>query len=146
MKKQKLANITAGADVSPITSIKRNGTIVAPVNKVVDINVPTKMSDLSNDSNYQTLSQVQALVAQAPGMQTQIVTELPTTGDQKIIYLKLESSGGVAGDVYGEFIWVTDKFEKIGTTATTVDLSGYVQSSELVAITSGEIDTLTASA
>lgn len=55
----KLLGIEEGAEVNTIETIKVNGVEVAPVNKVVDINidsvdVPTKTSDLINDSGFIT--------------------------------------------------------------------------------------------
>lgn len=50
--KDKLDGIEAGAQVNDIESIKVNGTtITIDSNKVVDITVPTKISDLTNDNN-----------------------------------------------------------------------------------------------
>jgi hypothetical protein len=54
------------------------------------------------------------------------------------------SNSGTAPNIYDEYIWIasTSKYEKIGS--TDVDLSGYVQASEMVAITNAEIDTIVA--
>ena len=72
----------------------------------------------------------------------QIVTgSLPATGAVGTIYLLSNSGSGT--NSYDEYIYVNNNWEKIGT--TDVDLSGYVQSSELVAITNAEIDTIVAS-
>lgn len=43
-------------------------------------------------------------------------------------------------DVYDEYIWVNNKWELIGT--TSVDLSGYLKASELVELTTTEIDNM----
>lgn len=48
----KLIGIESGAQVNIIEGIKVNGTTVSPSAKVVNIVVPTKLSDLSNDANY----------------------------------------------------------------------------------------------
>ena len=66
---------------------------------------------------------------------------MPTTGEAGVIYLI--SNSGANQNSYDEYIWITDKFEKIGT--TEVDLSGYVQETDLVAITNSEIDAIVAS-
>ena len=47
------------------------------------------------------------------------------------MYLKLNTSASVEGNIYDEYIWVNNKFEKIGSTETTVDLSGYVTQTEM---------------
>jgi hypothetical protein len=80
-------------------------------------------------------------VGNIQGISYKVVTELPTTGEAGVIYLM--SNGGKTGNIYDEYIWVTDKFEKIGT--TEVDLSGYVKDADLVAITNTEIDAMFAS-
>ena len=55
----------------------------------------------------------------------------------------LVSNSGTGANVYDEYIYTNGAFEKIGSTDT--DLSGYVQESDLVTITNGEIDTIVAS-
>ena len=47
------------------------------------------------------------------------------------MYLKLNTSASVEGNIYDEYIWVNNKFEKIGSTETTVDLSRYVTQTEM---------------
>ena len=47
---QALQNVGAQANV--IESVKRNGTALTVTNKAVDVSVPTKTSDLTNDSHY----------------------------------------------------------------------------------------------
>lgn len=51
-EKTKLANVAAGAQVNVLEGIQRNGVTVTPTNKIANINVPTKTSDLTNDSNF----------------------------------------------------------------------------------------------
>ena len=108
-------------------------------------NKPTKLSNFTNDSGYQTESQVSTAISNAianiQGISYSIVAELPTTGEAGVIYLI--SNSGANQNSYDEYIWITDKFEKIGT--TEVDLSGYVQETDLVAITNSEIDAIVAS-
>ena len=158
-EKNKLAGITSGAQANVIESVKVNGTKVEPSSKAVDITVPTKVSQLTNDSGfqnatqvnatitgkgYQTQSQVQSLINSAVGNITSIkyekVTNLPSTGSNGVIYLISHSHG--TQDIYDEYIWISDTktFEKIGN--TDIDLSAYVKSSELVAITTDELNAM----
>lgn len=58
------------------------------------------------------------------GFTATIVEELPKTGESGIMYLIL-SEGGIEQDIYNEYIWVENKFEKIGNTSVEVNLSGY---------------------
>ena len=65
------------------------------------------------------------------GFIAKVVSELPETGENGVMYLKLNTSSSVEGNIYDEYIWVNNKFEKIGSTETTVDLSGYVTQTEM---------------
>lgn len=72
-------------------------------------------------------SQINSLI----GFTATIVNSLPSTGEVGVMYLKLNTSASVEGNIYDEYIWVNNKFEKIGSTETTVDLSGYVTQTEM---------------
>lgn len=72
-------------------------------------------------------SQINSLI----GFTATIVNSLPSTGEVGVMYLTLNTSSSVEGNVYDEYIWVNNKFEKIGSTETTVDLSGYVTQTEM---------------
>lgn len=158
-EKQKLNGIASGAQANVIESVKVNGTKCEPSSKAVDISVPTKVSQLTNDSGfqtstqvnsivtgkgYQTQSQVQSLINSAVGNITSIryekVTSLPATGSNGVIYLVAHSHG--TQDIYDEYIWLseTKTFEKIGN--TDIDLSAYVKKSELTAITTSDLNTM----
>ena len=130
-----------------IDTISVNGTPQTITNKNVDLSVPTKVSDITNDSGYQTEAEVQALIdaelADITGIDFQIVQTLPATGEHGVIYLVPKT--GTTGDIYDEYIWLTPTgaaahFEKIGT--TEVDLTGYWAKTELTAITTAEIDAI----
>lgn len=53
-EKNKLAGIEASADVNIIENIKVNGVAQTVTNKAVDISVPVNTSDLNNDSDFVT--------------------------------------------------------------------------------------------
>ena len=158
-EKNKLAGIASRAQANVIESVKVNGTKVEPSSKAVDITVPTKVSQLTNDSGfqnatqvnatitgkgYQTQSQVQSLINSAVGNITSIkyekVTSLPATGSNGVIYLVAHSHG--TQDIYDEYIWISESktFEKIGN--TDIDLSGYVKKTDLTAITTDELNAM----
>lgn len=130
------------SNVGTITGVNVNGTSVA-TSGVANISVPTSTSQLNNDSTYQTKAQIQALINEAVGDVTgidfQIVQSLPSTGEHGVIYL-VPVSGGA--NIYDEYIYVNNSFEKIGS--TDIDLSNYVQFSDLTAITNSEIDSIVA--
>ena len=137
---------TAGAEANKINTIKVNGVESKPdSSKAVNITVPTKVSALTNDSGYQTESQVSSSIATALGRITgisfRIVDALPETGENGVIYL-IRHIHSDTGDSYDEYAWISsiNKFEKIGN--TDVDLSGYIKEDDLVPITTSEIDSI----
>jgi len=143
-EKSKLAGIEAGAEANVqadwnVTSSSSDAFIK---NKP---SIPSKVSDLTNDSGFATTTYVDDEIAEAIGSVTgidfQVVATLPATGTKGVIYLI--SNSGTGTNTYDEYIWLTNRYEKIGT--TDVDLSGYQLSAELVAITNAEIDTIVAS-
>lgn len=141
-EKTKLANIASGAQVNVLEGILKNGDTVPITNKIANISVPTKLSDLTNDSGFQTATQVSTAISEAvadiTSFEFEVVQSLPASGEAGIIYLVAHSHG--TGDAYDEYIWTGSAYEKIGN--TDVDLSGYQLSSELVEITSAEVDTI----
>ena len=50
--KTKLDGISTGADTNVIESVQQNGTALTITNKTVNVTVPTKTSEITNDSNY----------------------------------------------------------------------------------------------
>ena len=139
-EKTKLTGIAAGAQVNIIESIKVNGTAQTVTDKAINITVPTNTNQLTNGAGFQNASQVSSAINKAlEGITTidyQVVTALPETGTKGTIYLK--SNGGTSPNIYDEYIWITDKFEKIGT--TEVDLTNYWNTTNLAALTNTEID------
>lgn len=86
-------------------------------------------------------------IGKLTGIEFQIVESLPTTGKKGVIYLVAHNNedGNPAHnpsdkDIYDEYIWVTDKFEKIGN--TDVDLSAYAKSADVDTKISTEIGKL----
>ena len=141
-EKNKLSGIAAGAQVNKIESIKVNGTAQTVTSKAVDITVPTNNNQLTNGAGYQTASEVQTAINSAisgiTGIDFQVVASLPATGTKGVIYLI--SNSGTGTNIYDEYIWVTNRFEKIGT--TEIDLSNYYNTTNLLALTNQEIDTI----
>lgn len=138
------------AQANVLESVKVNGTAqTIDANKAVDIAVPTAVSDLTNDSNFQTQDEVTAAIASAVGQITgidfSIVQALPQSGTKGVIYLVPAENNGTNEDVYDEYIWLDGAneepgtFEKIGTTAAK--FSQYWSKSEVTfaAMTSQEI-------
>lgn len=131
-----------GGQPNVIEVVKVNGTAVTPSEKAVNITVPTKVSDIANDSNYQTDVQVATTVQQA----------IAATGHAKFVEVDAVPSYAEAQDnVFYLVMNATtnhyDIYAKVGTNVvllddTTVDLSGYVKSEDIEFITTSEIDAM----
>lgn len=93
--------------------------------------IPTNNNQLINGAGYQTEDEVIDMINNAfagvSGIEYQVVTVLPAIGKAGVIYLI--SNGGSNPNIYDEYIYVNNSFEKIGTTET--DLSGYATKEEL---------------
>lgn len=168
---QKLTGIEAGAEVNTIDVVKVNNAIQEITNKTLNLIIPTKVSELSNDSNfinnieldqkgfqtaanvdsiisnkgYLTEQEVNILIAAAIGsainLSYSIVSELPQTGQDNVIYL-IANNSKETNNIYDEYIYIksTGKFEKLGS--TKLDLTGYLKETDLVPISNQEIDNM----
>ena len=152
-EKAKLANIQAGAEVNvnaDWNAVTGDAAILnKPQNLVQDANyvhitVDNAVSDSSNNpiSNSVIKGYVDDAVGSVVGLSFEKVTTLPATGENGVIYLVPNS--GASPNSYDEYVWLTidgvSGFEKIGT--TDIDLSGYVLSSDLIPLTTEEIDAI----
>ena len=79
---------------------------------------------------------VTAAIAGITGFHAEIVSALPSTGETNILYLVAKSTAA-SGNGYDEYLYINGAWELIGS--TDIDLSGYVQASEMHAITNTEI-------
>ena len=205
-EKTKLANIESGAQVNVLEGIQKNGVTVTITNKIANITVPTKTSDITNDNGYITAADIpegstpsttiplmdgtaavgtqnafargdhihptdtsRAAASDVTNLTTRVGSLEEIVGDggdideriseaiesalttvldykgTKATVAELPTSGNKNGDVWhviendGEYAWNGTEWEEIGS---TVDLTGYVQSSEMVAITSSEINAI----
>lgn len=176
--KTKLAGIDTGAEENVLEGITVNGTAATITNKIAAITTPTKVSQLTNDSKFQTDTDVSSAITTATanfvtgtevdtkiataktGLATEtwvnsqlaninkksVVTSTSQMTDANTIYLMANGSSET-NNIYDEYIVIKDgsttTVEKIGT--TEVDLTNYLQTTDLVAITNAEIDTIFAS-
>ena len=134
-----------------ITSIKVNGAVQSiDSDKSVDISIPTKVSQLTNDSafitklvadlvNYYTKAQIDGkittlenLISAIPKFEIKVVQQLPTTGISKTTLYLVRQSGTQADNLFAEYIRVTDsgtdKWEKLGE--QKIDFTPYLKKSE----------------
>lgn len=110
----------------------------------LETSVETNTTDINEikSAGYQTEDDVTNAIGEAisniTSIDFEIVDSLPETGQKGIIYLV--SNSGSTPNIYDEYIYVNNGFEKIGT--TDIDLSGYVKKTDLTEITNSEIDTI----
>lgn len=121
-----------GSQANKIESIKVNGTAQAIASdKSVNIAVPTKTSQLTNDSTYQTSSQVVAAIntaiAKTGHASFQKVSAVPAAADaaENIMYLVYNSTSKHY-DIYAKIKGDSGSYTMEQLDDTTVDLSGYV--------------------
>ena len=128
-----------GTNGGKIDSISVNGTAqTIDNNKNVDITVPTKVSDLTNDSGFQTAQEV------SDAIDAKVVGAYKYKGSVATV-ADLPSSGNTAGDVYNveadgtNYAWTGSAWDALGG---SFDASNLWAKDELVAITTAEIDTI----
>lgn len=102
-EKEKLANIEDGA------------------NKV------TKVSQLTNDKNFKTEIEIQELINNSTKLKKEVVTSLPSTGKEDIVYLLKNKND--SNNFYTEYMWIGGRWEIIGD--TKVDLTDYAKKSDI---------------
>lgn len=94
--------------------------------------ITSRLTTIEN-AGYQTSSDVSAAIAAAIGGVTEleylVVSTLPATGSKGVIYLVPHQHD--TRDIYDEYIWVNNAFEKIGS--TDVDLSQYLLKTDISA-------------
>ena len=104
--------------------------------------IPKKVAELEDYADFvkkaELTEEVKGLIGNVKSIEFSVVEELPASGEKAIIYLVSNAKGD--NDAYDEFIWLNDKFEKIGT--TSVDLSGYLKVVDISSITNEDIDAL----
>lgn len=148
-----------GLNGGKIDVIKVNGTAQTITNKAVDIAVPTKVSDITNDSGFQTSSDVSGSISNAlanggnayqtaSDVSSAISTAVSTAYKYKgsvASQSALPASGNTTGDVYDvqdtgmNYAWNGTAWDALGT---YVDTSTLWAKSELTAITTAQIDAL----
>lgn len=118
--------VSTGGEPNVITTIQVNGATQTITDKTVNITVPTQVSDLTNDSGFQTSSEVsaaiQAAIAATGHASFQVVESVPETASAQanVLYLVKNSTTGYY-DIYAlvesEVVLLDD---------TSVDLTNYL--------------------
>ena len=112
---------TISGTYAPLTSPTFDGTPTVP--DVADGDNSTKVA---NTKFVNTA--IASAISGITGIEYEVVEELPATGAAGTIYLvPIESATG--SNLYTEYIWLTNRFEKLGT--TELDLSNYVNNVQI---------------
>lgn len=96
-------------------------------NKAIE-GMPTKTSELENDSNFATEEYVDEEIAKFDFIK--VVSVLPEIGLPNRIYF-VPKNDIQTQDLFDEFVWINDKWEWITTKQIEVDLTDYQKASEL---------------
>lgn len=134
--KTKLDKIESNAQVNKIELIKKNGSNISiGADKSVDIAIPTKISELTNDKTFQTKTEILTLISEKGKLKKEVVTKLPnaSTADENTMYLVSTSKG------FAEWIIINGAWEKLGDTSD-IDLTQYVKHIDIKIISNEEID------
>lgn len=130
--------VSEGGEPNVIETVKVNGAALTPVNKAVDIIVPTDNTQLANGAGYQTASEVSSAISAA-------VSSAYTYKGSVANQAALPASGNQVGDVYDtqdtgmNYAWNGTAWDSLGA---FTDLSLYWAKADLVAMTTAEIDSL----
>ncbi len=153
----KLNGISDSADAVSWSQTQATGTKVAEITingTTIDVYVPestavivdTEMSDVSENAvqNKVIKGYVDSAIASVTSIEFRVVQTLPQEGENGVIYLV--PNGGSGTNVKDEYVWIpgsggaSGTWEKIGS--TDVDLSGYVQTTDLVEVSTSDIDSM----
>lgn len=154
--KKKLDGIAEGANKTTVdselsstsTNPVQNKAVQAELTKKAPIaspsftgtpKVPTASAGTNNTQAASTAfvtSAISTAMAGITKLDFQVVQTLPSTGVKGTFYLIANSGSGQ--NVYDEYLWINNKYEKLGT--REIDLSSYIKQSDMVAITNSEID------
>lgn len=119
--------VTAGGEPNVIETVKVNGVAQEVSEKAVDIKVPTKVSELTNDSAFQTITEVaqaiQTAISKTGHAVFKKVDAVPETAaaEDNVLYLVMNSKTkhyDIYAKVENEVVLLDD---------TTVDLTNYVE-------------------
>lgn len=135
--------VTAGGEPNKIEKISVNGSVQTITDKGVDIKVPTKVSELTNDSSFQTAAQVS----------TTVKAEIAASGHARFEKADSVPSAAAAEDnvlylVMNSKTKHYDIYAKVGTEVvllddTTVDLSAYSTTEAINILLEGKVDKVT---
>ena len=121
-----------GAQANVLETVKVNGTALPVTNKAVNVQVPTAVSALTNDSGYLVTSQVnnliQTAISKSGHASFERVSAVPAVGSaqENVLYLVMNATTKHY-DIYAKVKGDSGSYTMELLDDTTVNLSGYVQ-------------------
>lgn len=99
----------------------------------ISVSIPTKVSQLTNDSKFQTDTEVAAAIASIDSLHRKKVAsisdiDVSAADAEKFIYMVPKSTSG-ANDVYDEYMVIDGALEHVGNTAINMD--GFISTSDI---------------
>ena len=105
------------------------------------INVSSEINDSATTvNNTWSADKIAAVIAAVSTLHLEVVQTLPVQDIQTNVIYLVPKTTSQTNNVYDEYIYVSNAWEKIGE--TDIDLSGYVKDTDLVPITNQEIDAM----
>lgn len=133
--------VASGTEIGSITIDGTTTKIYVPQGQSITIDTAMDATSENPVQNKVIKKYVDDEIAGITGIGFEVVSALPATGKTGTIYLVPKASAGTQ-NIYAEYIWMqsTSTYEQIGDTA--VDLTHYLKDTDLVPLTSGDIDTI----
>lgn len=119
--------VVAGSTKDTISVTKNGSTSTITVNNVANA---IKASQDAEGNVITNTYATKAEISSIPKFAIEVVNTLPTTDISTTTVYLLANSSSESQNLYDEYIYVSDKWEKLGT--QTVDLSGYVPTSRTI--------------
>ena len=146
-EKTKLTGVSEGAQVNVIEKVLVNGVEATPTSKEIRISVPTDNSQIANGAGYQTEAQVNSLITTAMAnidhLKRQVVSQLPDLASASTTTIYMVPMETPAGDnKFSEWMVIDGAWEKTGS--SEVDLSGYLQETDVGSISNAAIENILA--
>lgn len=135
-EKTKLNDIEAGAQVNPTKLSELSNDVNFITNSV------NNLTNYYTKTNTYTKTEVNDLINGITSMNVAVVQTLPTSGISATTIYLVPKSTSQTNNAYDEYLYVNNKWEKIGD--TTIDLSNYALKSEIPTVTNDLTDTLKA--
>lgn len=127
----KVSDLTNDSGFKTETEIKNLITQNAPKQDLTPYakktELPKNLSELANDKGYKTEAEIRTLIESLSKLKKEVVTALPSTGKDDVLYLKKD--GNDVNNSYVEYMWINGAWEIIGN--TKIDLNPYAKKTDI---------------